>query len=140
MHGRSFNYLTTVRTSTDCNLKIQNACLRSVRQQVIWIHIENSIAANKFYIWISHFLETAIFRTRFHPKSDRRRRGRRNASAVCRPPAADAHRRGLSQPLGAYARHCGSLWLAQRARAPCMTRTRAQRRRLSLIRWYDGQI
>jgi hypothetical protein len=38
------------------------------------------------------------------------RRGRLHASAVCRPPAADAHRRGLSQPPGAYARHYGSLW------------------------------
>ena len=84
-------------------------------------YIENSFAAKTFYIWISHFLETAIFRTRFHPKSERR--GRLHDSAVCRPPATDAHRRGLSQPPGAYARHYGFLWRAQRARAPCMTRS-----------------
>ena len=69
------------------------------------------------------FFGNSHFSDKIHPKSERRRRGGRNASVVCRPPGADAYRRGLSQPPGAYARHYGSLWRAQRARAPCMTRS-----------------
>ena len=51
-----------------------------MRQRVIEIHIENSFAAKKIYIWISHFSETAMFRVHKIPPKVREEKGEGDSS------------------------------------------------------------
>ena len=82
----------------------------------------DTFAAKNFYIWISHFLETDISRTKFDPKSERRKERSTNGGEAPGLPTPDAIRSGLVQPTGAYTRPSGSLRCVVASVCACMTR------------------